>query len=184
MALEAFLKLLGGWEGFELVDAEDHPVGPPRSQCRRSCCGCARFRITPSDAVGGNRMRKHILLRVDIQVQEHPDERIVSVALGDEAMFPWTVGLTLLKEQLVEALVVTFATATLQLDLTYDQRLTKHRAIDRWGYPTLSVRLSDSELRYWQHFCLRYLRDGRGDVDHIDSEVAPVPPRIGARASS
>ena len=28
MAVDAFLKLLGGWEGFELVDAEEHPVGP------------------------------------------------------------------------------------------------------------------------------------------------------------
>jgi transposase len=28
MALDALVKRLGGWEGFELVDAEEHPVGP------------------------------------------------------------------------------------------------------------------------------------------------------------
>jgi len=28
MALEAWSKLLGGWEGFELADVEEHPVGP------------------------------------------------------------------------------------------------------------------------------------------------------------
>jgi transposase len=28
MALEAWSKLLGGWDGFELVDVEEHPVGP------------------------------------------------------------------------------------------------------------------------------------------------------------
>jgi transposase len=30
MALDAWSKLLGGWEGFELVDVEEHPVGPTR----------------------------------------------------------------------------------------------------------------------------------------------------------
>jgi transposase len=28
MAHEAWSKLLGGWEGFELIDVEEHPVGP------------------------------------------------------------------------------------------------------------------------------------------------------------
>lgn len=28
MALDALVKLLGGWEGFELVEVEEHPVGP------------------------------------------------------------------------------------------------------------------------------------------------------------
>ena len=28
MAMEAWSKLLGGWDGFELIDVEEHPVGP------------------------------------------------------------------------------------------------------------------------------------------------------------
>lgn len=28
MAGDAWARLLGGWEGFELVDIEEHPIGP------------------------------------------------------------------------------------------------------------------------------------------------------------
>jgi len=114
-------------------------------------------------------MKKHLELRVEIELVHYPGQIVLVFVLHRDALSAWTLGLCLLGQGLINELVVT----TVQ-----DPRMTVSFLLNsKTVKDSISIRdrnarinLTANSLGYVGYFFLKYFRDGVADVDHIHLE--------------
>lgn len=113
-------------------------------------------------------MRKSMALDIEIEVVRYPGQAVVEVRLAPSAIKDFTLGLCLLKEALIESLVITGRSGM------------KFKAVRLRESPVcfatvasdaILAELTGNSLDFLQHFFLRYSRDGEAEVDHVDLEA-------------
>lgn len=113
-------------------------------------------------------------LQLPIQMRrtKHVQSDELTVSFDDAAIHEWTLGLCLLKEGLVSRLIVTELKPSFRLEIRLDESLPREkRAMAVPRKDALRLELSCTELDYWLYFFLRYVRDGRGEGNHLDIET-------------
>jgi hypothetical protein len=106
--------------------------------------------------------------RVEGAVFERRPEGYYRLRIKRGAEADWALALTLL----VEDLVYRIETADGALVISLDRKAaTATRGSAREDKGSLVVLLASAELKMWQHFVLRILRDGQAVVDHLDAEL-------------
>ena len=116
-------------------------------------------------------MNKHLQLPIDIELVRHPGQTVLSLSFRREALRDWCLGLCLLKEGLIETLIVA--------EERGKSKMIKFRATqetDRVTQVTFKpdfgqVEITRNQLGYLHRFFLKYYRDGVADVDHLDLEA-------------
>jgi hypothetical protein len=111
---------------------------------------------------------------------EYPTQLVARFVFEHESVDPWTLGLCLLQERLIESLTVTTVTSPLKLILTrLEKGDARRRPLASLNGDVVQVRASETDLAFWIHFFLTYVRDGFGPVDHIDVETLPFDQSTG-----
>ena len=111
------------------------------------------------------------VIQVTIEVDTRPEEDTVLVIFPPEAIVPWTLALCMLSRSLAES--VTLSGAKQQCVVRLDPDVEAgDRAQFRWRGPDrLELDISPNELDFWEHFFLKYVRDGVAEVELIDLEA-------------
>jgi hypothetical protein len=123
-------------------------------------------------------MNKVITVDASATLDEAPGERIVRIHIADGGMVPWTMGLCMLKEQVVESASFRATHELLVLQVVRGLGIAEGRMQPNKHSSVLNLRISEVELDLWVHFCLCFLRDGYGAVDHLDIDFdLPSEPR-------
>jgi hypothetical protein len=119
-------------------------------------------------------MNKRLELQARIDVKDTSDHMVVKIDFGMNPCTEWCLGLCLLKEKLIDSLIITFPSDSFEMELIRDDELW-HYNVAQANYVEnmLLVYLSLHLLEYWVHFFLQYYRDGVAEVDHIDVEMDP-----------
>ena len=115
---------------------------------------------------------KVLELPVLVERREAGGSFYMVVAFEDRAIEPWTSRLVLLREGMIRQLRVGgMSGKTLAVDR--DPRIPpQERAVAEWDGQALSLTLGDVELDYLIAFFLRYVRDGYGEVLHLDLDAS------------
>lgn len=108
-------------------------------------------------------------LQVDAEIHLSADHDTLVVELRRTAIADFTLGLCLLKENLIEALQL--GTPNSRTTIEFRRGEANHRAEGRATKTGMALRLSDTELSYWLRFFLKYVRDGTAEVDHLDVDL-------------
>ena len=117
-------------------------------------------------------MNKHLRLPLEIDRVQHPGQTVLRFLFRREALCDWCVGLSLLKEGLIDALTVTDPRG----------RSAKLQVLKEWKEVNATVRvsfhndrtqvvMSGTNLDFLQHFFLKYYRDDLAEVDHVDLQA-------------
>ena len=121
-------------------------------------------------------MKKLARLPILIEVKEYATQKVLKIDFGTHPITEWCLSLCLLKENLIESLVI--SNDKFSLELLKDDRIPESdRAQIEWNSEPKKLRLTQTELDYWIAFFLQYYRDGVAAVDHIDVEVSPAHSR-------
>lgn len=121
-------------------------------------------------------MKKFTRLPILIEVKEYTTQKVLKIDFGTHSITDWCLSLCLLKENLIESLVI--SNDTFRLELLKDNRIPEsERAQMEWNSEPKKLRLTQTELDYWIAFFLQYYRDGVAAVDHLDVEISPAHPR-------
>jgi hypothetical protein len=115
-------------------------------------------------------MIKRLASDVRIEQVRHASEIALEVSFAPGAMRDWSLGLVLLKEQLVDALLVTESPGRSSLELCRSGQ-TRDRAKAVFAGSATRLALSNTELDHLVHFFLKYFRDGIAEVDHVDVQA-------------
>jgi hypothetical protein len=101
---------------------------------------------------------------------QHAADVSLKVSFDAGAIRDWTLGLVLLKERLVDVLLVSENAGqnTLELSRSGDVR---GRARGVMGGAVNRLAISDAELGHLASFYLKYVRDGFAEVDHVDVQL-------------
>ena len=120
-------------------------------------------------------MTKHLRLNIEARTTDYPMERVFALTIHDDSVGEWTLGLLLLREGLIERLVVTSPQSALKIELRLLASTAEHsRARSGWTDDSLELHVSGAELDYWLRFFLKYVRDGYGEVDHLDVQTTSI----------
>jgi hypothetical protein len=117
-------------------------------------------------------MIKQLTLSIAIELIEYPGQVAASIAVRPAAVKDLTLGLCLLRETLIERLLIVSEATDIRLDLSAalsPQEALGARLEQRKG--TMRIQMNSRNLEYLQHFFLRYCRDGLAEVDHVDLEA-------------
>jgi hypothetical protein len=72
----------------------------------------------------------------------------------------------------IESLTITSPLTAMKVEVGLLGSKTAHsRALSDLTGDVLRLHVSGTELKYWLHFFLKYVRDGYGEVDHLDVET-------------
>ena len=97
------------------------------------------------------------------------DQLVISVDISNVTLTDWCLNLCLLKEGLVDALVLS---GNKRLELKKDESIGKaDRARVDIKSNKIQIAVHPIELDYWLSFFLKYYRDGIAEVDHLDVEA-------------
>jgi hypothetical protein len=119
-------------------------------------------------------------LEMPVTLERVDGEHIMEIRVADENVVRWSVGLCMLKEAVVESLLVRSESASVRLHLEPDlERATGRFQHDEHSY-LVSLAISGVELDRWVNFFLCYVRDGYGSVDHMDVDFDVVSEPIGS----
>ena len=113
-------------------------------------------------------MKKYIALDIEIEVVRYPRQAVVEVRPSPSAIQDFTLGLCLLKEGLIEALVITGRSGG---EFKVVRLNGSSACFATVASDSVLVELTDNSLDFVQHFFLKYYRDGRAEVDHVDLEA-------------
>jgi len=114
---------------------------------------------------------KHLRLAARVTLDVDGGERLLGISFEDGAAKEWALGLCLLGVGLVGTLRLSDLAGTVRMEVALAED-DNDRATAEWPDPrTARLRITRTELEYWTHFFLKYVRDGYGDVDHIDVEA-------------
>jgi hypothetical protein len=120
-------------------------------------------------------VNRNLQLPVDIDVIRHPGQTVLLLSFRREALGEWCLGLSLLKEGLIDTLTVAEERGK---GLVKIQILPKPetRGSARVSFKSnvSQFEITRTSLEYLQRFFLKYYRDGVADVDHIDLEATDV----------
>jgi hypothetical protein len=115
-------------------------------------------------------------LRVQLRIDEYENETVLVIDLDDSTVVDWCMSLCLMKEGLVPSFTVTSTDGTFHLTVQSQAAGEQStRGLVRRTTRGAEIAIDQFELAYWLHFFLKYYRDGIGDVDHIDVDLAPSP---------
>jgi hypothetical protein len=104
---------------------------------------------------------------VAVRVYDAPMATLVKVMLTAEALDRFCIGLSLLKENLIDSFDLADAGDAIAFRLRRPVEVTSIEIRpDR-----ISLTLDTTELERWLHFTLRAIRDGTAEVDHLDVEA-------------
>jgi hypothetical protein len=116
-------------------------------------------------------MNKHLQLPVDIERVQHSGQTVLRLSLQRKGLCDWCVGLSLLKEGLIETLTVTEQRGR-GTKVQFLKESKVNRAVRVSFHAGRSqVVMTDNSIDYVQHFFLKYYRDGLAEVDHIDLQA-------------
>lgn len=117
-------------------------------------------------------MNMQMRLPLRLKLVRHSGHTVLNVDFGNEALADWCLGLCLLKEGLIPALLIheEIAKGTLAIQLIGQ---TKHRVKTQASFESdaTRVKITAGDLDYLLHFFLKYFRDGVAEVDHLDLDV-------------
>jgi hypothetical protein len=117
-------------------------------------------------------MNKNVVLPVDIALLNHPEQNVLAVSLSREALHEWCLGLCLLKECLIETLIVTGERRKTSVRIRLGPEPEKISTARATLAPdTNLLEIANNDLDRLRYFFLRYYRDGVADVDHLDLEA-------------
>ncbi len=117
-------------------------------------------------------MNKHLQLSIDIKLVHHPGQDVLALSFRREALNEWCLSLCLLKEGLVETLVITEEYRKMSLEIRFGANPETNRTARATLKQDVSLlEITHGNLDYLQHFFLKYYRDGVADVDHLDLEA-------------
>lgn len=114
-------------------------------------------------------------LQLPMQLRDGNDQLVLVVELTPEMISQLCLELSLLKEGLAEAIVLSNTQTEFWLEVKRNARILKHeRGEISWQKTGARLSIAPNELDYWLHYFLKYYRDGEGEVDHIDSDITKV----------
>jgi hypothetical protein len=117
-------------------------------------------------------MTRFVKMALLIHEERVSDQLVVSVDLTNVTLSDWCLNLCLLKEGLVDALVLS---GNRELEVQKDQSIDKaDRAKVNIKSSRVQIVVHPIELDYWLSFFLKYYRDGIAEVDHLDVEAIDV----------
>ncbi|HST59118.1 MAG TPA: hypothetical protein VLK84_10525 [Longimicrobium sp.] len=118
-------------------------------------------------------MTARVIYRLEIagSIEEFPGERVVRVRLAHGSIPPWTLGICMLNESVVDMLSIHSEDRSFKLHLERCAGETTGSIVVTSGSSAVTVALSSTELDRWVYFFLSYLRDGHAPVDHIDVDL-------------
>ncbi|MEZ0224467.1 MAG: hypothetical protein ACAH83_07940 [Alphaproteobacteria bacterium] len=117
-------------------------------------------------------MKKRIKLPVQFEMVHYAEQPSFKMSFSSEAIRDWCLGLSLLKEGLVESLVIEPTGGKLKLELQGAPPGTEGRIPGNLKNETVSLKLTPVDVDYLLVFSLKYYRDGYAKVDHIDLQSA------------
>ena len=117
-------------------------------------------------------MTKTLSLALKLRLKRYDDQVVVDMLVESSAVAGWCLGLMLLKEQLITALLIQPDSGkkshTCRLEVLPSRQMRSQAILDS---DTVRISLSINNLEYILSFFLKYFRDGIADVDHIDLEA-------------
>jgi hypothetical protein len=96
-----------------------------------------------------------------------PKTTVVRVTLIEDALDRIGIGLSLLREELIDSFDLVDEKGTSRLRVRRSTRAVSIQLLQ----DNVDLALDSVALEMWQHFTLRALRDGTAEVDHIDIEA-------------
>lgn len=117
-------------------------------------------------------MKKHLHLPIRLELVRYPTQMALLVTFESEAILEWCLGLCMLKEGVIEALIVSGKRTETKLEIRKAAK-NESASISQASFESAAtiLMLPPPNLGYLLHFFLKYCRDGMGEVDHIDLEV-------------
>lgn len=112
---------------------------------------------------------------VTLTVKRPSGQTILDIDLSEIHLPTWCLALCLLKENLVEAVVLA-GSKEVRITQGDPKELSARATLDLTSEP-MELIVSPTELDYWLSFFLKYCRDGLAEVDHLDLGEAEVLPR-------
>jgi hypothetical protein len=121
-------------------------------------------------------MRKRITLAVRIELVKYTGQTVLDIHVCKAALPDWCLGLCLLKEGLVDSLVVAenLGEKEIEIEVVRNSRERIKPEVDARpkGFHVLA---NIADVDYWLHFFLKYYRDGVAEAKHLDLEVVSLP---------
>ncbi len=117
-------------------------------------------------------MKKHLRLPIVFELKEYPEQSVFKLRLGSEALRDWCLGLSLLKDRMIEALIVSDEQGRKEVEIQVlsTTEITARTQAD-FRRETAQLKTTPNQLDYLLSFFLKYYRDGIAEVDHIDLEA-------------
>ena len=116
-------------------------------------------------------MAQIVVADTDIEEQVVSGERVVTVAPHERGATNLALGLAMLLMNVVNSIELASTAARLRITIARDTKALRSARLGvRWRGNELAAQLSTNQLELCLTFLLRYLRDGSGDVDHVDLE--------------
>lgn len=113
-------------------------------------------------------MKKTLRHPIGIELARIDHQAIIYVAIPFVCLSEWLLGLMLLKEKLINTLIIRSTVAPCSIKLYLDSGTNVVLITDR---NSVQLQLSQMTLDYLIHYFLKYYRDGIAEVDHIDIEA-------------
>ncbi len=104
-------------------------------------------------------------------------ERIFWFTITDDLVPEWTMFLAMLRFRIIDAILLEVnqkETVRIVLEPNLNKKIRNIRGRATRISGGFLVEITEEELEYWLDFFLRYVRDGKGAVDHIDFETRPM----------
>jgi hypothetical protein len=118
-------------------------------------------------------MKKHLQLSLNVELVRYPQQTAFTISLNRESLRDWCLGLSLLKEDLIETLAVSAERGKrkFEIELLASAGPTVRAQAD-FSSETTRLKITPNHADYLLHFFLKYYRDGAAEVDHVDVEAA------------
>jgi hypothetical protein len=118
-------------------------------------------------------MNKHIQIPVEIEVVKRLDHVVLLFLFHRDAVHDWVLSLSLLKEGLIDVLVVTEdrRRRSAKIRLQDCQKKVGERVLISLKADKIQIELTRNSLDFMQHFFLKYYRDGIAEVEHLDLQA-------------
>lgn len=115
-------------------------------------------------------MKHEVSLADEASLVERSSNRVVC-DLASSLPGPISLGLTLLSEGLAEEVILRPVSGAWILSL-HEAAVPRDIQLRRFDVNAIAVSLGRIALEAWLVFFLKYYRDGRAEVDHLDFEAA------------
>ena len=116
-------------------------------------------------------MARIVVEGVGMQEQVLSGERVISIAPHDRGVTDLALALSMLLVEVIDHVELTSTSNSLHVVLTHNQGAPKNSllGVGKRGHG-LALELSTNHVELCLAFLLRYVRDGFGEVDHLDLE--------------